>query len=165
MLLDVAGCGAARPAVTATASGQATAVRQDPSREANDCVSGPTSPRAAPSPGGTSAPPPPGPVSPNASRVVADVLTRSVWAPGTLPVPPLPSNPERVVFSIRLTVVSSTAEAPEYDNKAFPGSTIEAFSCDAIPAELVGTRIEAVLMLTGDTRATRWWISRIHPLP
>jgi len=104
-------------------------------------------------------------VSPNASRVVADVLKRSVWAPGALPVPPLPSNPDRTVFSLTLSLVSSSALAPEYENLAFRGSTVEAFSCAAVPAELTGKRIEAVLTLVGEVRTPRWWISDIHVLP
>jgi hypothetical protein len=97
--------------------------------------------------------------------VVADVLKRSVWAPGTLPVPPLPSNPDRTVYSLTLSLASSAALAPEYENLAFPGSTVEAFSCAAIPADLSGKRIEAVLVLRGEVGGTRWWISHIHALP
>lgn len=96
---------------------------------------------------------------------MADVLKRSIWPTGTLPVPPLPSNPDRAVYSVTLSVMSSTAQAPEYENLALAGSTVEAFSCHALPAELTGKRIEAILTLAGDTRATRWWVSHIRVLP
>src|ERR1700694_2162328 len=97
--------------------------------QGSDCLSKVRASSAAGEPGSSGGPASPGEVSPNASRIVAEVLKRSGWAAGTLPVPPLPSNPDRTVFSLTLSLVSTAALAPEYDNLAFPGSTVEAFSC------------------------------------
>lgn len=108
---------------------------------------------------------PPALVPPNASRVVADVLDSSVWAPGTLPVPPWPSNPDRPVFSLTLSVISSAVPGPEYENLALPGSTVQVFSWTPMPAGRPGVRIEAVLTLAGDARGTRWWVSDIRAIP
>lgn len=164
LLLTVTGCAAERSVAT-TVKPQASAARQDVRDRGPDCLSGETTSPRTTSPGPGAAPAPPGPAPPNASRIVADVLKRSVWAPGTLPVPPLPSNPDRSVSSVTLSVVSSRAEAPEYENLMLPGSTVEAFSCSVVPPELTGKRIEAVATLAGDTRATRWWVSEIRVLP
>jgi hypothetical protein len=66
---------------------------------------------------------------------------------------------------VTLSVLSSSAQAPEYENMVLPGSTVEAFSCTVMPPDLTGKRIEAVLTLAGNTRATRWWISHVRVLP
>ncbi len=164
IVLVVAGCATERSTAVLTLRGQSTP-SQAVQVQGPECLSKVDASSAAGQQSSSGNPASPGPVSPNASRVVADVLKRSVWAPGTLPVPPLPSNPDRAVFSLSLSVASSTALAPEYENLAFPGSTVEAFSCTAVPAELTGQRIAAILTLAGEPHATRWWISDIHVRP
>jgi hypothetical protein len=164
IILTVMGCATERSSTILTSS-EHSAVAQVVQIQGPECLSNANAASAAGQRSPSGGPADPGPVSPNASRVVADVLKRSVWAPGTLPVPPLPSNPDRTIFSLTLSLASSAALAPKYENLAFPGSTLEAFSCAAVPAELIGRRIEAVLTLTGEARSTRWWISDIHVLP
>ena len=97
----------------------------------------------------------------NASLVVATVLTRTVWAPGTLlgSRPPLP--PDRTWYSIRLQIESVTQARPDLPSMAEPG-VIEAFSGEPLSSELLGSRVEARLEFVGDTRATRWWVADIR---
>ena len=96
---------------------------------------------------------------------MAEVLKRSIWAPGTLAntVPPVP--PDQVLYSLSLSIISSAAQTSAARNLAWPGSTVEAFSCAPLASDLTGGKIEAILTLTGDTRGTRWWISGIRTLP
>jgi hypothetical protein len=110
------------------------------------------------------APPPPGLVPPNASRVVAEVLKLAVWAPGTLPTMPRVES-QQALYSLTLAIVSSTPQKSGQRNLARPGSTVEAFSSAPLARELAGKKIEGVLTLTGDTRGTRWWISNVLVLP
>jgi hypothetical protein len=98
----------------------------------------------------------------NASVVVGMVLTRTVWAPGTLlgSLPPLP--PDRTWYSIQLRIESVTQAQPDLPSMAEPG-VIEAFSRDPLSSELVGARVEARLKTVGNTLdGTRWWISDIR---
>jgi hypothetical protein len=96
---------------------------------------------------------------------VADVLKHSVWAAGSLPTPLPPVPPDKVLHSLTVSIVSSAEQAPERRNLAQPGTTVEAFSCAPLAPNLVGRKIEGILMLTGDTRGTRWWVSGIRVLP
>ena len=157
-LLSLAGCSMERPSpVLAGSSG---------ARDASpDCLpeGSPQAEGGRQAPGG--APPPPGRVPPNGSRVVADVLKHSIWAPGTLANTVPPVQPDQVLYSLSLSIVSSVAQTSAGRNLAWPGSTVEAFSCAPPALDLTGGRIEATLTLTGDTRGTRWWISGIRTLP
>ncbi len=110
-------------------------------------------------------PPPPGPVRPNASRVVATVLERSVWPAGSLERtrPLVPSD--QTLYSLRVEIHAAEAEQPGLRSHARQGVIIEAFSAEALPADLVGKTIRATLKLTGDTRAVRWWISSVSVQP
>src|SRR5215510_8816081 len=62
----------------------------------------------------------------NASLVVGTVLTRTVWAPGTLlgSRPPLP--PDRTWYAIQLRIESVTQAQPDLPSTAEPG-VVEAF--------------------------------------
>ncbi len=111
------------------------------------------------------APPPPGLVPPNGSRVVGDVLKRSIWAPGTLRNTLPPVHPDQVLYSLTVSILSSAEQISGGRNLSWPGSTVEAFSCAPLASDLTGKKIEAILTLTGDTRGTRWWISNIRALP
>ena len=98
----------------------------------------------------------------NASVVVGTVLTRTVWAPGTLlgSLPPLP--PDRTWYSIQLRIDSVTQAQPDLPSMAEPG-VIEAFSRDPLSSDLVGARVAARLKTVGNTLdGTRWWISDIR---
>src|SRR2546428_5324503 len=67
------------------------------------------------------APPPPGPVPPNASRVTGTVRKVSVWPPGSLQgkLPPVPSN--ETFYSILLEIQTSDPENAQLENLAQPG--------------------------------------------
>ena len=107
--------------------------------------------------------PPPalGIIPANASLVVGTVLTRTVWAPGTLlgSQPPLPLD--RTRYSSQLWIESVTQARPDLPSMAEPG-VIEASSGEPPSSELLGSRVEARLELVGDTRATQWRISDIR---
>lgn len=111
------------------------------------------------------APPPPSPVLPNASRIIATVLKYSVWLPGSLQhtMPRLP--PDQTLYSLRVEIQTSEPENKELDSLARSGIVIEAFSSDVLASDLVGKKIKATLKLTGDTRGVRWWISNVRVLP
>ena len=116
----------------------------------------------------TQAPPPPPlpvPVPANASHVVADVLKYSIWAPaalqGLMPAAP----PGQVLYSITVRIMSASEEGPGLESLAQPQLTLEAFSSEPIPPGLVGEKIAADMILTGDTQGVRWWISNIRTVP
>lgn len=111
------------------------------------------------------APPPPGPVPPNASRITASVLKHSVWPPGSLhgPLPPVPAD--QTLYSLRVEIHTSAPENSELPSLARNGIVIEAFSSDLLASGLVEKKIEATLKLTGDTSGVRWWISNVRALP
>jgi hypothetical protein len=115
-------------------------------------------------PGPAGAPPPPGLVPSNASRVVADVLHYSV-SPPPAPRDTPPVHPEHVRSSLTIIILASADQSLGQSNLAVPGSTVEALSCGALSPGLTGKRIEAILTLTGDTQGTRWWISNVRVLP
>jgi len=120
-----------------------------------------TAPAAAPARSAPAATPAPGKMPPNASRVTARVLRHTVYPPGSIVARP-PVRPNATVYSLTLDILSVDPGAPDATITAVPG-TLEAFSYDPLSAELVGREIEAVVALTGDTRATRWFITSIQP--
>jgi hypothetical protein len=111
------------------------------------------------------APPPPGPVPPNASRVTATVLKYSIWPPASLQnlMPPVPSD--QTLYSLLLEIHASDPEHADLESMARPGAAIEAFSSEVLPSDLMGKKIHATVKLTGDTRGVRWWISNVRVVP
>jgi len=111
------------------------------------------------------APPPPGRVPPNASRVIATVLKDTVWPPGSLQntLPALQSDQK--LYSITVEIHASDQERSDLSSWAVPGSIIEAFSSEVRASDLVGKRIKATVKLIGETDRVRWWISNISTLP
>lgn len=109
--------------------------------------------------------PPPAPVPPNASRIIATVLKYSVWPTGSLQntTPSVPSD--QTLYSLTVEIHTSDPENPELGSHAVPGQVIEAFSSEPLAADLVGKKIEATLKLTGDTRGVRWFISAVDVFP
>lgn len=110
-------------------------------------------------------PPPPLPVPPNGSHVTGTVLSISVWPPGSLE-GKLPRISSTVTLnSVRVEIRTSEAEREGLESFAVPGTTYEAFSETGFNSDIIGRTIEATLVLTGDTRGVRWFISGIHVLP
>jgi hypothetical protein len=115
---------------------------------------------AAPERSAQAGTPAPGKMPANASRVTARVLRHAVYPPGSIVARP-PVRPTATVYSLTLEILSVDPGAPDATITAVPG-TIEAFSYDPLSTELVGHEIQAVVALTGDTRATRWFITTIQ---
>jgi hypothetical protein len=90
----------------------------------------------------------------NASRVVADVLHQSARDP----------SPDGGSL-LTIAILASADQVLGQSNLAPPGSTVEVFSCGALPADLTGKRIEAIMSLVGDAQGTRWWIWNVRTLP
>lgn len=107
--------------------------------------------------------PMPSAVPPNASRITATVLARNVWPPGSLEKerPPLPEGES--YWSVELKIATSEAVAGKAQI-AEAGSTLHAFSPATIPEQLVGQKIAATVILTGDTSGVRWMIKDLQPL-
>jgi hypothetical protein len=110
------------------------------------------------------APPPLGIMPPNASRIKAKVLKDTVWPPGSLTGTRPAVRPNRTLYSLTLDIQTSAPVQRDLSSVAQPGSVIEAFSFDVLPAGLTGQTIEAVVQLTGDTMGMRWQISNIRAL-
>jgi hypothetical protein len=108
------------------------------------------------------APPPPGSVPPNASRVTGIVRNVSVWPPGSLrgTLPPFPPN--ETFYSVLVEIQTSDPDDAQLANLAQPGGVIEAFSSAMLASDLTGRKITATLRLTGDTRGVRWLISDVR---
>jgi hypothetical protein len=100
---------------------------------------------------------------PNATRVTARVLRRAVYAAESLPPRPY-VPPGTTLYALTIEIQDARQARPDVAMGPAVG-TIEAFSRDPLPADLVGQRIEATVTLAGDTRASRWLISDIRPLP
>jgi hypothetical protein len=118
-----------------------------------------------PEPVSQAAPPPPGRVPPNTSRIIATVLKDSLWPPGSLEntLPPVP--PDQTLYSVTLEIHASDPERSNLDSLAVPGAVIEAFSPEVLASDLVGKKLQAVVTLTGDTSGVRWWISNVRSVP
>ena len=102
-------------------------------------------------------------IPPNASRITATVVQRSVWPPGSLSGVRPAVRPDRTHASLTLEILSAAPVDPAVGSQARPGMVIEAFSPEPLAADLVGTVITAVVELTGTTLGTRWLISGIDP--
>lgn len=111
------------------------------------------------------APAAPGPIPPNASRVVATVLGRAVRPPGSLRhlVPSVPSD--RTLYTLTIRIHEAAPASPQLESYAQPALTIETFSPEEPSPDLVGTRITATLTLTGSTDGVRWWIADVRAVP
>ena len=109
--------------------------------------------------------------------------TSSVQAPAQ-PAPPgggappgtalgvFPPNATRVTARVRqvsgdtLTLEIEDARQARADLPMGPANgTIQVVSREPLPAGLAGRRIEATVSLTGDTQASRWFVSDIRMLP
>lgn len=111
------------------------------------------------------APPPPAPVPPNSSRILATVLKHAVWPPGSLQNTRPPVPPDQTFYSLTMEIHTADPEQPGLDSLARPGLVIEAFSSDMLTPDLVRRQINATVKLRGDTRGVRWWISNVHARP
>jgi hypothetical protein len=110
------------------------------------------------------APPVPTRAGANGTRVTAVVLGRRVWPPGSLENvrPLLPAT--RTFYSLELKIETAEAVNNEVSNLE-AGRTIDAFSAQTIPVELVGKIIKATITLTGDTEGVRWMLEQFEPIP
>ena len=100
---------------------------------------------------------------PNATLVTATVLGQGTTTADYLPAQPdIPAG--TTLHSLTLDV--QTARQARGDRPVGPAAgVIEVVSTQPIAGGLVGRRIEAELTLVGTTRASRWLISHIRPLP
>jgi len=100
---------------------------------------------------------------PNATRVVAKVLKH-----GTATAEYLPAQPE-IAEGTTLDVLTLAIEDTRQARPDLPvgpaTGTLEVSSRDRLSPALVGHHIEAILTIVGTTRASRWLISDIRPLP
>jgi hypothetical protein len=108
------------------------------------------------------APPALGEMPPNASRITAKVLMRSVWPPGSLVNSVPPVRPDRTLYSLTIELETSAPLSPSVSSLAESGTVIEVFSTEELLAALVGKHITATVRLTGTTGGTRWMISEIR---
>lgn len=110
------------------------------------------------------APPALGLMPRNASRITAKVIKYTVWPPGSLGGTRPAVRPNQTLYSLVLEIQTSAPVQADLSSVAEPGSVIEAFSFDVLPAGLMGKMIEAIVQLTGDTMGTRWQVSNIRVL-
>jgi hypothetical protein len=123
-------------------------------------LAAPTSPAAEVPP--AVAAPAIGIIPPNGSRIIATIRQRTVWPPGSLVGTPPGVRPNRTLYSLSLDVLSAAPAMPTLGSLAQPGTIIEVFSSEPLPADLVGTTVTAVVELTGTTQGTRWLILEIR---
>jgi hypothetical protein len=97
----------------------------------------------------------------NESRVTARVLEHTIHPPGSI-TSGRPVRPNLMLHSYTVEISKVAPGRPDVISLAKPG-TIEAFSLDPLPPNLVGREISATVTLTGDNRGTRWFISDIRP--
>jgi hypothetical protein len=83
-----------------------------------------------------------------------------------------PPNATRVIARVQqvsgdtLTLAIEDARQAQPDLPMGPANgTIQVVSRETLPAGLAGRRIEATVKLTGDTMASRWFVSDIRTLP
>lgn len=100
----------------------------------------------------------------NGTRVTAAVLGRKVWPPGSLENvrPLLPSS--QTFCSLELKIETAVPEEGGLSHLE-AGRTIDAFSAQTIPAEIVGKKIQATIALTGDRDGVRWMLQEFEPIP
>jgi hypothetical protein len=77
--------------------------------------------------------------------------------------PPVP--PDQTLYSLTLEIHASDPEHSDLDSLAVPGAVIEAFSPEVLASDLVGTKLQAIVTLSGDTSGVRWWISNVRSVP
>jgi hypothetical protein len=101
---------------------------------------------------------------PNATRVTAKVLAQRTYKTESLPADPYVGELPPTLDAVTLEIEDAR---PARANVAMGPAvgTFEAFSRDRLPAGLAGRRIEATLILAGNTLAHRWFISEIRTLP
>ncbi len=115
-------------------------------------------------------PPPPAPVPPNASRIIALVRKPTVWPPGSRQdvSPPTLSDEthtDRTLYSVTVEILAVDPTQPGLESMAQPGVVVEAFSLEELMPDLAGKKIAAILQLSGDTGGVRWWISQVQVIP
>jgi hypothetical protein len=113
--------------------------------------------------GGPRSGPPLGVFPPNATRVTGRVLAHAVKAAEHIDAQPA-IEPGTRLDALTIQIQDARAARPDVAMGPAAG-TIEVFSRDPLDPALVGKRIEAVITLTGTTRASRWLISDIRTLP
>jgi hypothetical protein len=96
-------------------------------------------------------------VAPNASSITADVVKYSIWNAKLLGF-----EQPTTLYSLVLEVLTSEPVSPQLLNLVRSGDVIEAFSREALAAELFGKKITATVRLVGDERGQRFWISGIR---
>lgn len=112
--------------------------------------------------------PQPDPVDPNASRIVATVLKRTVWKPGSKPSKHL--APDKTYYSLEVKVAKSERVEANLNSHAIANAKMEIFAEAKLPEGCVGKEIEAIVKLAGESRGkgTIWWISELrvpgHPV-
>jgi len=111
------------------------------------------------------APPALAEIPPNASRVTATVLRRTVWPPGSLLNVRPAVRPDQTLYSLTIVIQGAAPENPGLPSLARPGITVEAFSSETLAADLAGKEITATVKLSGNTQGTRWQIADIHLRP
>jgi hypothetical protein len=98
------------------------------------------------------------PLIPNASRIRARVVKYSIWD-ATLVSP----QSHQTLYSLVLDVCGSEKVENEV-SLVKPGERIEAFSRDALSADLFGRTIRSVVRARGDERGQRFWLRDIQLL-
>ena len=141
---------AAPPSPVAVEAPQAGQVALDcPPGEPRDVLGDPEQPR-----GGM---PAPRRMPPNSSRVVADVLKASIYAPGSLRNARPPIDSDQVFYSLLVSVVSSVEDRPGQRNMAAPGLTIEVFLCGASSSAMTaGSGAPPTAAIAGPTTTPPW---------
>lgn len=99
------------------------------------------------------------PLIPNASRIRARVVKYSVWD-ATL----VDSQNQHVLYSLVLDVCASE-KVGEEPSLVKVGDRIEAFSRDALSADLFGKTIQCVVRARGDERGQRFWLRDVRLVP
>lgn len=99
------------------------------------------------------------PLIPNASRIRARVVKYSIWDATLVS----PQN-HQTLYSLVLDTCASDKVGNEV-SLVKPGERIEAFSRDALSADLFGRTIQAVVRARGDERGQRFWLRDVRLLP
>jgi len=100
----------------------------------------------------------------NATRVTATVLAQKTYRSDALPAYPYVGELPPTIDAVTIAIQDARPARPGVEMGPAVG-TIEAFSRDPLPPGLTGQRIEATIVLAGDTLASRWFISDIRTLP
>jgi len=95
---------------------------------------------------------------------MAKVLAQKTYRTDALPAYPYVGELPPTLDAVTIEIENARPARPGVETGPAVG-TIEAFSRDPLPPGLTGRRIEATVTLTGDTLASRWFISEIRTLP